>query len=559
MKPLATLKNRKIECVVFVLFAVSLAIVSVFHEPWFDEAQAWQIARCASLKEILFEIPHYEGHPALWHLMLIIPAKLGLPYEFSMGFIAYIPILLTGWFILFCSPFSLAVRCLLPFHYFIFYQHGVVSRPYGYMTLAFVLLALTFKKRNEFPWKFMLCLLFLCMLSGFGIVLAGGIAIAWTLEICAQMGWKILKSTFVNDKRVKVLFVLLLSALILLIHIMPYSNTFAFSVKQTNPTWLCVLYSMFVMIPDSTLMNVLECEGMPRFSTFDTMQFGISVLLGVIIIGACLFYSTKRTRNYFIIPYILYTIFTSIVYFSAHHLGIIVAFFVFWLWIASDDEEKGSMFKKLKMPKISEKDKRIINSFRQIILLILLIIPCIWTIVASINDIKYDYFPSKAFADFIKEHHMENATFLTEWGEVTDNEWTDEEYFEKVNAYGLDVSVDPVAVMPYVNHNFCINLNGGRDDMAYARHQFASAEESRQVFLELKEKGAPDALIGLNDLKRIYGDAVKQNEYVRVYKISPRYISIWKHFRTFGDSFKTRYVYVRKDLLDQYGLVEIKE
>ena len=112
--------------------------------------------------------------------------------------------------------------------------------------------------------------------------------------------------------------------------------------------------------------------------------------------------------------------------------------------------------------------------------------------------------------------------------------------------------------MPYFEHNFCINLNGGRDDMAYARHQFASAEESREVFRQLKEQGPPDLVVGLIDLDRIYGDEVSRKDYVPVYKISPRYISVWKMLRTFGDSFKTRYIYMRADLAEQYGIKPIE-
>jgi len=54
-----------------------LALFPRFHEPWFDEAQAWQIAKCASLKDILFTIPHYEGHTPLWHLILCCRPNLG--------------------------------------------------------------------------------------------------------------------------------------------------------------------------------------------------------------------------------------------------------------------------------------------------------------------------------------------------------------------------------------------------------------------------------------------------------------------------------------------------
>ncbi len=546
------------ESIVFALFMISLIIVNLFHEPWFDEAQAWQIARCASLKEILFEIPHYEGHPALWHLMLFISAKLGFPYELTLHFFSILAIGVTGWLILFRSAFPKVVKCLLPFHYFIFYQNGVVSRPYGYITLALMLMALTFKGRKEHPWRFMLSMAFLCALSGYGIVIAGGVAVAWTLEICIEKQWKMNSVAFWKDRRVISLMALLAFAVVLLAQIMPREDTFAFSLEQSNPIWLCMLYSFLAMLPDATLLNILSCEGMPKFSSLDSGQFYLALPIGILFLIIVWLLGTRKNRSFFFIPFVLYSLFTSIVYFSAHHLSVIVAFVAFWFWIAFEDEDQGSLLKKVTGKlKLAEKDAEALKKLSVFLCMIPLIIPAFWSAVASMNDIRFDYFNSKGTAKFIKENHLENATFLVEWGSVTESEWSDEEFFEKVNAYGLDVSLNPVAVMPYFDHNFCINLNGGRDDMAYARHQFASADESRDVFRKLKEQGPPDLVVGQIDLKRIYGDEVSMQDYVPVYKISPRYVSVWKMMRTFGDSFKTRYIYLRKDLLDQYGVEAI--
>ena len=63
-------ETGKAEILALLLYIIGTVLVSCFHEPWFDEAQAWLIARSASLYEILFEIPHYEGHPQMWHLPL---------------------------------------------------------------------------------------------------------------------------------------------------------------------------------------------------------------------------------------------------------------------------------------------------------------------------------------------------------------------------------------------------------------------------------------------------------------------------------------------------------
>lgn len=560
MSQTAYREKRTIEWLMFAFLAGSLALVSYFHEPWFDEAQAWQIARCATLKEILFEIPHYEGHPALWHLMLLAPAKLGFPYELSLGVISFAATVLAGWLILFKSPFPKFVRCILPFHYFIFYQNGVIARPYGYMFLALLLMAITFQERNERPWRFVLSMAFLCSLSGYGIVLAGGVAAAWLYEICAEKRWKLFDFSFWRDKRIVALTVLLAIAVLLMLQIMPYPNTFAFSIDSTNAVWICLLYSFFAMLPDSTLMNILPCEGMPKFSGIDSGQLISAIFVGIVFLLFINWFSAKKNRLYFWIPYILFSVFTSFVYFSAHHLGIILSFVIFFLWIAAGDSPLGEIFHEFfSRMKLSSKDVILIKKAGIALGLLPVIVPFFWTVIASYHEVRYDYFNSKSTAEFLRKHGLENAGFLVEWGEVISEDWNEEEFFERVNAYGLDVSINPVSVMPYFDHNFCLNLNLGQNDKAYNLHRFANADESRAIFERLRDYGAPDAIIGLIDLSKIYGDEVSMHDYVPVYKITPRYVNVWKFFRPFSDSYKSRYIYLREDLLEKYGVERIYE
>ena len=62
---LITEKNRKCvySCVLLMycalhLFLFFFFVMTIFHEPWYDEAEAWQIAHCASVKDILFTIKY---------------------------------------------------------------------------------------------------------------------------------------------------------------------------------------------------------------------------------------------------------------------------------------------------------------------------------------------------------------------------------------------------------------------------------------------------------------------------------------------------------------------
>ncbi len=171
------------ELIVITLYVIGHVLMSLVHEPWFDEALAWLISRDSSIYDIMFEATHYEGHPALWHLVLAPFAKSGAPYELSLSFVSLLfsgtAVALFVW----KAPFKRIFRITIPFTYFIFYQYSVVSRPYCMMMLAFVLMAITYKSRNEHPGRFVCSMLFLCATSAYGIVIAGGVTIAWLIEM----------------------------------------------------------------------------------------------------------------------------------------------------------------------------------------------------------------------------------------------------------------------------------------------------------------------------------------------------------------------------------------
>ena len=143
--------SRKTDIFVFLLFAFGYIAITIFHEPWFDEAQAWQIGRTASLYDLLFVVPHYEGHPALWTLILAIPARLGVPYEIGLKGIGFLISAASVYLILFRSPFPAFVRRCLPFTYFVFYQYGIIVRPYGLTLLLMLLLAAFYSERHQKP------------------------------------------------------------------------------------------------------------------------------------------------------------------------------------------------------------------------------------------------------------------------------------------------------------------------------------------------------------------------------------------------------------------------
>ena len=66
-----------ISALLLLVYAVLTLIGATHHELWFDESQAWGIARDATL-ETFTEILRHEGHPAFWYLILMPFAKAGM-------------------------------------------------------------------------------------------------------------------------------------------------------------------------------------------------------------------------------------------------------------------------------------------------------------------------------------------------------------------------------------------------------------------------------------------------------------------------------------------------
>lgn len=550
-------ETGKIEWCVFCFYVIAMVFIACFHEPWYDEAEAWQMARGASFSDLFFYIPHYEGHPALWYLLLAIPAKLGVPYELGLKSIACGVAFVYGWLLLFLSPFPRVLRLLLPFHYFFFFQYGIVSRPYGISVLCFLLMAMAFKTRKEKPVKFVIPMAFLCATSGYGIILAGGICIAWVLEICMEKNWKIFSADFWKDKRILSLAVLLLIAVLIILEIMPREDTYAVSQAGSNSLLTRLLYTFFVMLPDSTVLTVLEGAAFLNRAMIAFPVMLIGIILGVLLLCLLISAASRKTLPYFIIPYVLFALFSAFVYFCAHHMGMMLAFTIFWLWITLEDPDKYSVGRAIwGKVKIAESDKKSLQKLGIFGLAILVIIPLYWSVTASVLDVLRPYYYGRDMAEFLKQTGLYKAKVMASYDIY--KPFDEDEEVDVYSIVNTQIVARPVAVLPYFEHNFCLNLNMGKDSGGYALHRLASPKENEEVMNKWQEMGLPEVVIGPMNLEFVFGEEAKTASYVPVYEYPP-YVDIWKAFTSRYNITTKQYVYVRLELLEQYGLKQIMQ
>ncbi len=143
----------RLESASMLLYALLLAWCIPRHESWFDEAQAWLIARDSSLVDLLVHRLHYEGSPGLWHTLLWIETRLGVPF-IGMQLIAG-ALATAGVYVgLRYSPVPRAIKLLAPFTFYVIYQYAVVARSYVLAPLFVYGLLALYGNRKSNPMAF---------------------------------------------------------------------------------------------------------------------------------------------------------------------------------------------------------------------------------------------------------------------------------------------------------------------------------------------------------------------------------------------------------------------
>ncbi|MDE5885895.1 MAG: hypothetical protein K2H29_12575 [Oscillospiraceae bacterium] len=552
------LKERRTECIVLLCYVIGVVCIGIFHEPWFDEGQAWQIARSASIREILFEVPHYEGHPPLWHLLLAIFAKNHMPYELSLHVINITFCTIAVALLVFKSPFPKIIRCALPFTYYFFYQYGVISRPYSLMMIAIMLTAMTYKNRNEKSWSYILSLCLLCLTSAYGILISGGLCIVWVIEILEEMLKNGTLKTFWKDRRFYSLCFILILAILLYLMIRPAEDCYYGDVDEgvtvfTNLAnlvrWLWWFFYQF----DAWF---------GQYFTYTTDKTDIVSIaaetLGGVIFWLILIPILKKNKRLklFLIPHCLMTCFMVFFYFSVHHSGILILFDVFVFWTIFEQPEGLQIpekFKELWKKFDSEKPRKLCRGFA----VFAGIVPLIYTTMASYYEITENYgqiMPAK----FIKEHHLEDKKIMLAWdwkfadkqdeSSMWDTHYMPSKHPEMEKHYTYLIGHGAL-LLPYFDENIFMNFNADCPEDLYMHFKYK--EDTEKIFALWRQQGLPDFIVSYCPIEEVYGEEMlKDTEYLCIYEYNAGWI-----FKGVLTS-RTYRIFIRDDLLPEYPQFE---
>lgn len=476
----------RLHCAVLAVYVILVATVMCFHEPWFDEAQAWLIARDCSWREMILERPHYEGHPPLWWMILAIPAKLGVPYEIGLKSVNLVFATLMIWLLEFKTKLPELFKAILPFSYFLCYQYGVTSRPYALMICAMLLIAINWKSRDEKPWREVLSMMLLCLTSSYGLVISGTFAAYWTAQFLYHD-----RSLIRNRQRFLSLLMLLVFAIVLAIDVIPakgvYHGAFDYPDQSAQPKWLTLLY-LWLLIPSETLFTSYLSDS---YLQFVSVPLGELLFAGILsgMMWLFLIHISKR-RNNATLLLVSYTVLSLVFlnHFAVHHAGIVLGFFIAILAIDCAQQPLGKEDWPqwcLRMAdwcagKLGPKKTRAYSAIFTLTGLTALLVSVFWTLSSSICDIKYDFSSSRAVASFIKTNNLENYRWMASWERIyadPDNPEATANKAVKSGSYcagGSDcvdytswTSGTLILAAPYFDHTIMANAYKGRSYLSW--------------------------------------------------------------------------------------------
>ena len=163
-----------------VFFAAS-GFVMLHHELWRDEVQSWLLARESTSVFDLFVRQKYEGHPALWQLLMMpLAHSFGTPKAMQILHL----LIATSTVFLFVrwAPFSRLQKLLFSFGYFPFYEYAVISRSYGLCLLLLTAFCCLYPRRHRHIVSLAGILVLLSHSHALGLILASVLFGALLLE-----------------------------------------------------------------------------------------------------------------------------------------------------------------------------------------------------------------------------------------------------------------------------------------------------------------------------------------------------------------------------------------
>ncbi len=482
------------EVSVLCLYMLLLGFVLSRHEPWFDEAQAWLMARDLPYGDLVFRWMRYEGHLPLWHLLLSIPAKAGVPYEWGLKSVNFLCASAATAILLLRAPFPRPAKLLLPFTYFLFYQYGVISRCYSLLMLALWLSAAFYAARHERPIRFVLALMLLGGSAAYGMLMAFAVAFVWFLEMAGQARARggALRRLLV-DRRTLCLAALAAVHIFYVALLWPPADGFA-PLSAAQRGWT-ESFNYVVRAP-------LEATFLDMTNYMDAANTALPWPLAVesLLVVAGFLWVMWFRRHFLLASLLLGSLFLFFFtqYYYIHHSGILWLSMLFLLWISTVQPVQMRALGRFRAKLLPYRQR--LRAVGMATVGLVLAVQVFWAASAAFHDAREPYSAGRELAGFLKQHRMDQ---LRVFGA----------YETYVDGNGAFFAVHNEA-LPYFTDNILVNLNEGNRRWSFVQHRRQPFTQTKQRMKELA--GEPDVIVAWSAGIVPYHDVLPIERYVKV-------------------------------------------
>jgi hypothetical protein len=353
-------------------YAALVAYAIPYHEPWTDEAQAWQIARSVSLSALFQTNIRHEATTGLWHFLLWVLIRAHVNYTGLHWICGAIAVAGVSLFVL-KSPFPRYLKLAFPFTYFLLFQYAVIARSYVLMPLLLFLIAIQWRRN---PLWIGILLGLMANLSVHAAVISGGLAVVYLLE------W--IRGAEAGNRNRRLLF----GALVLVFFYAaaiwtvwpPHDLPIASFRAPARPFFICAVASISGICQPWLL----------------SIPFWIAIAL-------CL---RARRSLFYLLPVLFFAVFCGAVYEAFWHGGLLTPLAMCLLWISWREGGRSS-----RNYEIAGRAALILMAGGQIL----------WSADALVYDHFHAYSPSLATAQFLKPFVREGDTIaVTYLGHLED-------------------------------------------------------------------------------------------------------------------------------------------
>jgi hypothetical protein len=385
-----------------------LSVVGVLnHELWMDEAHHWLIARESTSVVNLFYNMRYEGHPALWNLLLYIITRF-THNPLSMQLLNVFISISAVYVFLRYAPWSKTFKTLFILGYFTLYEYTVISRNYALVMLFLYLIVTLFSQPKKDFFK-LGCLLFLLSNTHlFGFI----ISCAFIISIFIHYSLYPDRQTDQKKRLVPGALVFSIGAVCSFLQFVPPSDspfigTFSSLIDLKHfGTVAASFLKAFMPIPDVFQYHYWNTNIVVSFSK------GFSSLASLILAFVPLVLLIRRpaSLSFFylsatgILLFIYATGMGSVRYFGFLYFLLITA-----LWLAMSEPEH-SWYNKFKLTALINKlDTKISKQ----IIMTCLVLQVIGGVMAYTLDLQKPFSTGKNVADYIKNNGYNGYSLVT--------------------------------------------------------------------------------------------------------------------------------------------------